>query len=162
MRTLYIPLLLLMGLVFNGASCQSTGYVVATTAQQFLAGFSLSVEGSEPGQPAIIKGFMRGSSMGAAIDAEVDIKLVYRAPTVVGGEPVIVWSRSIKRGTGQRAYKVVFSGEKGSEFVQILKVSWAEARTWPGFSDLAEPTDGGPESEPASQPIPINRRPPEP
>ena len=74
-----------------------------------------------------------------ALDAMVDVRLVYRAPLVFGGAPEVVWAKTVQRGSGQRAYKLVFTSEKGKDFVQVVRTSWAEARTWPGFGDLPPP-----------------------
>lgn len=114
------PLLLLVALSV-ATGCRSAAASGLTAAQQVLSGYSLHARGEFRGELA-----MNGTY--AAIDAQVDAVLSYRAPLIAGGEPVVVWTKEIARSSGQRAYKVVFSATEGTQFVQIFESSWAEAR----------------------------------
>lgn len=131
-------ILLLLLVATPGCVALGTGL---TTAQHALSGFSIHARASFDGELAVNPTYI-------AVDAKVDAVLSYRAPRTAGGVPVVVWQRSIKQGSGQRAYRVVFSGAEGSEFVQIFKVSWAEARLQMPF--LRPPEDGDPAPEAVS------------
>lgn len=138
MRRLLLALLLLFLAVVLPACGSTTAAAVLTTVQQMLQGFQVYAQGVDEGTPATFQGELGFNATYLAVDAEVDAALRYYAPDAEGN-PILVWERSIQRGSGQRAYKVVFVAAEGQDFIQIVRVSWAEARTQ--LVHLSEATD---------------------
>ena len=118
-RLLLAPVLLA---VFALPSCRGPAVMVARVAQEALRPFSFSIVGSASGEVSFNSRYL-------AVNAEVDVEVVYRAPLILGGPPVVVWRRTFERGSGQRAYEVVFSSEEGKRFLTIRSVPWSAART---------------------------------
>ena len=93
-----------------------------------------------------LKGEVAFNSSYLAVDAAVDIVAEYHAPTVLGAPPEVVWRKEFRRGSGQRAYQVVFSGQQGDAFIRIVPVPWAIARVSmpylpPARAGATAPTD---------------------
>lgn len=88
------------------------------SAQGALEPYSFSFEGNANGLVAFNARYL-------AIDAQTDLTAYFRNRTTV------LWQQSFQAGAGRRAYRIVFN--ENDEFVQLLPVSWEEARvslTW--------------------------------
>lgn len=142
------PTILTALCVLSLTSCGALGLsdpasVVISVAKQALTPYSFHFTGEAKGELAV-------NARYAAVDAEVDIMVTYRAPVVLGGPSVVVWARKIERSSGQRAYRVDFGNRESTtgedqDFVRIVPVSWAEARiSMPWLSEpKGEPVPAG-------------------
>jgi len=115
-------LVILAALALGATGCNATTAGAALKiAQGIMSAYSFHASGSA-------RGVLSLNSEYAAVDAETDLVLTYRGPMDdAPGAPVVVrWRKEIQRGSGQRAYRVVFG--HGNKFVDVVPVSWAEAR----------------------------------
>lgn len=113
------------------------------TAQAAMEPFSFHAVGELKGEVAFNSSYL-------AVDASVDIVAEYHAPIALGAPPQIVWRKEFKRGSGQRAYQVVFGGEEGDSFIRIVPVSWEAARASMPYL----PPTRGPEAPLPDEPSP--------
>ena len=110
-------LAILLTLVTLGLSsgCQSLDI---DSAQGAMEPYSLAIEGYANGLVAANARFI-------AVDAQVTLTVTFRR------RDTVLWSQTFERGSGQRAYQIVF--DENDEFVQMRPVSWEVAQaslTW--------------------------------
>lgn len=130
------------------AGSRATTSLVLTTAQHTLANYSVEARGD-------VDGLLAANARWIAVDAEVDVALRFRGPRILGGPADVLWERTFEKGVGQRAYEIVFSGDPGQKWVQLVPVPWS--RVWSEFPFLPPTKPGAAPLEAPGKKIPVER-----
>jgi hypothetical protein len=96
-------------LILTLGACSSVG-----TIQGAAEPYSIEVNGQADGLIAANLRFI-------AIDAQVEFTLRFRK------NETILWEKTFERGSGRRAYQIVFSDD--DNFVDIVETTWEVARS---------------------------------